>query len=202
MIKVFYGENRVKAQEEIRRFLGDNYEVVEGADLSVTDLPNVFWGNSLFNEERAILVRDVLTNKEVAGELVKYLDSPHRVVLWEMKVDKRSSAYKTLQNQVEFKEFVLPRPKDAGLVFEIYRTAKKDGEKAVEMLDKIKEEQEPLMFLGLMVSQALKDYSVRQGAKEKKALRELSKLDMQLKLESKLQPWLLIKAFLLRLSWL
>ncbi|MBQ3297046.1 hypothetical protein IJH01_02900 [Candidatus Saccharibacteria bacterium] len=200
MIKVFYGENRVKAREEIQKFLGENYEVVEGADLGVKDLPNIFWGTSLFSEERAVLVRDILANKEVAGEIKKYLDSPHKVAILEMKVDKRSNAYKDLQGQVEFLEFVLPQKKNAGLVFEIYRVAKKDGVKAVKMLDEIKEEQEPLMFLGLMVSQAVRDYAARPRAKEKRALLELSKLDMQLKRESTLQPWVLISSFLLRLG--
>lgn len=202
MIRVFYGENRVKAQEEIRRFLGEDYEVVEGTDLSPSDLPNIFWGNSLLSDERAIMGRDILTNKEVAGELVKYLETPHKIVLWEMKVDKRSAVYKELKDKVEFKEFVRPRDVNAGLVFEIYRTAKKDGKKAVAMLDKIKEEQDPLMFLGLMVSQAVKDYRARPGAKEKRALKELSKLDMQLKRDSTLKPWTLISSFLLRLAWL
>ena len=200
MIKVFYGENRIKAQEEIQKFLGDEYEVIEGVDLNVSDLPNIFWGNSLLNEERAILVRDILTNKEVARELKKYLETPHKIVFWEMKIDKRGVAYKDLQGKVEFKEFIMPRDVEAGLVFEIYRVAKKDGKKAVEMLDRIKEGQEPLMFLGLMVSQALRDYQTRPGVKEKRALKELSKLDMQLKRESTLQPWTLVQAFLLRLS--
>ncbi len=200
MIQVFYGENRVKAQEEIRRFLGEDYEVVEGTDLSPSDLPNIFWGNSLLADERAIMVRDILLNKEVAGELMKYLETPHKIVLWEMKVDKRSAVYKELKDRVVFKEFVRPRDVNAGLVFEIYRTAKKDGKKAVAMLDKIKEEQDPLMFLGLMVSQAVKDYRARPGAKEKRALKELSKLDMQLKRNSTLKPWTLISSFLLRLG--
>lgn len=202
MIRVFYGENRVKAQEEIRRFLGEDYEVVEGTDLSPSDLPNIFWGNSLLADERAIMVRDILLNKEVAGELMKYLETPHKIVLWEMKVDKRGAVYKELKGRVEFKEFMRPRDVNAGLVFEIYRTAKKDGKKALAMLDKIKEEQDPLMFLGLMVSQAVKDYRARPGAKEKRALKELSKLDMQLKRNSTLKPWVLISGFLLRLAWL
>lgn len=200
MIKVYYGENRVKAQEEIRKFLGAKYEVIDGAELSKEDLPNIFWGNSLFGGERAVLVRDILTNKEVAGELPMYLKTPHKVVLWEMKIDKRASAYKAMQGKVEFKEFVMPREKNAGVEFDIYRTAKRDGEKAVEQLAKIKDNKEPMLFLGLMVSQAVRDYSVHPGIKEKRALRELSKLDMQLKLESKLQPWTLIETFLLRLS--
>ena len=200
MIKVFYGENRVKAQTEIRRFLGDEYEVVEGINLTVTDLPSLLKGGSLFAKERAILVRDLAENKEVYGEIVKYLDTPHKVVVLENKIDKRSAIYKSLKNRLEFREFTMPREQNAGVVFDVYKTAKTDGKKAVEMVKKIESEQDPMMFLGLMVSQALKDYAMRSGAREKRALKELSKLDMQLKQGSTLQPWSLISAFLLRLS--
>lgn len=199
MIKVFYGENRVKAQEEIQKFLGENYEVVEGAALVSADLPSLFMGGSLFGGERAILVRDALANKAVQGDLSKYSNTPHKVVFLETKIDKRSNVYKEMKTQVEFKEFVMPKDPNAGVVFDIYRTAKRDGKKAVEMAEKIKETQDPMMFLGLMVTQAVKDYQMRQGPKEKKALKELSELDMELK-SSAVQPWLLIEAFLLRLA--
>ena len=197
MIKVFYGEDRVKAQQEARKFLGDEYETVDGESLTPQDLPSLMMGNSLFCETRAIMVQDALANKTIWEDLSKYLDSPHRVVFWELKVDKRSGIYKALKDKVQFQEFKLPR--DSGVVFEIYKTAKKDGVKAVELLEKIEHEQEPMMFLGLMVSQAIKDYKARPGVKEKRALRELSELDMQLK-TTKLQPWMLISAFLLRLA--
>ena len=44
-----------------------------------------------------------------------------------------------------------------------------DGIKAIEYLEKIKLTQDPIMFFGLLVSQALKDYQKKQGRKEKKA---------------------------------
>lgn len=200
MIKVFYGENRVQAQEAIRKFLGVDYEVVEGADLAAEDLPNVFWGRTLLAAERAILVRDLLAETGVASEVVKYLDTPHKVALWELKVDKRSVAYKELKDKVEFLEFKPARDVDAGLVFDIYGVAKRDGARAVEMLEKIKDKQEPMMFLGLMVTQAVRDYTARPGAKTKKALTRLSELDMQLKGGSKISSWTLISGFLLRLA--
>ena len=199
MIKVFYGENRVQAQAEIRKFLGEDYEVVEGVDLTAADLPSLLRGGSLFADERRILIRDVLANKVVAEELEKYADTSHRVVCLEMKVDKRAVVYKALKDKVEFVEFTMPKDRNMGVVFEIYRTAKRDGKKAVEMLEQIKEGQEPMMFLGLLVTQAVRDYAARPGVKEKKALRELSKLDMQLK-GATLQPWTLISSFLLRVS--
>ena len=67
------------------------------------------------------------------------------------------------------------------------------------MLNKIKDEQDPYMFFGLMVSQALKDFEFRQGTKEKRALFELSKLDNLMK-SSTVEPFTLLQAFLLQVS--
>lgn len=200
MIRVFYGEDRVRAAAAVRQFLGSDYEIVEGVDLKPADLPSLLMGGSLFNEARAILVRDLGENREVFNLLPEYLETPHKVALFETKIDKRSGTYRILKDKVEFREFVPPRDLNAGLVFEIYRTAKRDGKKAVAMLEKVQDGQEPMMFLGLLVSQALRDYQARPGAKEKRALRELSKLDMQMKLGSKLSDWTLLQAFLLRVS--
>ena len=201
MIKIFYGEDRVRAQVEIKKFLGSEYEIVEGADLTPADLPSLLMGGSLLTNERAILIRDLGENKAVFEKIPEYLETPHKVVLFESKLDERSNIYKTLKERVEFRKFVPPRDANAGLVFEIYRTAKRDGAKAVEMVKRIENEQDPMMFTGLLASQVLKDFQAKpKGAKEKRALLELSKLDMQLKTESKLQPWTLICSFLLQVS--
>ena len=140
MIRVFYGENRVAAMDEARRILGEGYEVVEGAELVSTDLPSLFLGQSLFVPRRKILVRDILTNAAIAEDVARYVKTSHEIVLLEMKVEKRGKAYKTLKEEVEFREFVMPRNVNAGLVFDIYRTAKRDGKRAVEMLEKIQED--------------------------------------------------------------
>lgn len=199
MIQVFYGDDRVRAKSEISKILGENYEVYDGPELESTDLPNLFLGNSLFSDARSILIRDFLANKTIADKLQDYLDTPHNVILFELKLDKRSTVYKTLKNQITFKEFTLQKNPNLKLVFDIYKTAKTDGKKALTMLSKIKPEEDPMMFFGLLISQAIKDYSLRQGIKEKRALKELSKLDLNLKSTS-YQPWLLIESFLLRLS--
>jgi len=199
MIKVFYGEDRIRAQQAIRQFLGNDYEVIEGADLTLSDLPSVFLGASLFAATRHILIRDFSANKPAYEQLPKYLNTPHEIAVFESKLDKRSIVYKALKGKIEFNEFKLPKDPNFGLVFDIYRTAKHNGSKAVQMLEQIKPTQEPIMFFGLLVSQALKDFSARQGIKEKKVLKELSNLDLQLKTTST-EPWLLIESFLLRLA--
>ncbi len=199
MIKIFTGDDRVRAKQEISQILGSDYEVFEGVDLTTSDLPSIFLGSSLFSETRNILIRDLTLNKAVFEKLPDYLTTPHNVIIFELKLDKRSTAYKTLKSKVDIKEFNLPKNPNFNLVFDIYKVAKKDGKRSLEMLEKIKSEEDPIMFLGLLASQAIKDYSYHQGIKEKRALKELSKVDLKIK-SMPLSPWLLIESFLLRLS--
>lgn len=199
MIKIFTGENRTKASAEITRLLGNDYEVVEGASLTPEDLPSIMQGASLFADTRNILIRDLSPNKPVFDRLPGYLNTPHNIIIQEITLDKRSSTYKALKDQIEIVEFALPQSSNLGIIFNIYSTAKVDGKKAVKMLEKIEPEEDPIKFCGLLISQALKDYRKKQGIKEKKALRELSKLDLNLKSTS-YQPWLLVRSFLLQLS--
>ena len=199
MIKVFYGDDRIKAKQEIEKLLGKDYEVIDAAELSDQDLPTIFLGASLFAEKRKILIRDFFANKPAAEKLANYLDTPHDIIVFELKLDKRSVAYKELKDKLEFKEFKLPEKQNFGIVFDIYNTAKRDGKKAITMLESIKEDQDPMMFFGLLVSQAVKDFARNQGTKEKRVLHELSKLDILMKTTSS-QPWLLIESFLLQVS--
>ena len=199
MIKIFTGENRIRANQEINRILGENYEIIEGTDLTPNDLPSIFQGASLFSAKRNILVRDLSENRFTFEKLPEYLDTPHNIIILELKLDKRSVTYKTLKDQIEIRDFPLPKDPNINLVFDIYRTAKTNGKKAVNNLEKIKHHEDPIRFCGLMISQALKDYKAHQGIKEKRALKELSKLDLDLKTTS-LEPWLLIQSFLLRVS--
>ncbi len=199
MIRIFTGDDRIRAQNDIVRILGKNYEIIEGADLTPEILPTIFYGNSLFTTERNILIRDLSANKSVYDKLPEYLDTPHNIIIQEIKLDKRSNTYKAIKDKTEIKEYKIPEDPNFRRVFDIYKTAKINGPKAVKICEEIKQNEDPIMFFGLVVSQALKDYASRQGTKEKRVLRELAKLDLQLKTTSH-EPWLLIESFLLRLS--
>lgn len=199
MIKVFYGEDRVRAKEAIQKFLGNEYEVAEGEDLKINDLPSLFYGGTLFADKRAIMIRDLGMNKEVFERLVDYRDTSNLVAVFETTVDKRSSVYKSLKDEILFLEFKQPKDLKAGMVFDIFWVAKRDGKKAVMMLEEIQHDQDPMMFIGLLATQAIKDYEKRSGDKEKRVLLELSALDMRLK-TSKIEPWSLIKSFLLKIK--
>ena len=199
MIKIFTGDDRIKAGQEIKRILGENYEVIDCADLTPKDLPLIFKGTTLFESKRHILLRDFSLNSSIYPEIVKYLDTPHDIILLETKLDKRTATYKEIKGKIEIKEFILPEKTDFRFVFDIYSTAKRDGKKAVEMLKKIETDEDPIRFTGLLVSQALKEFKMRQGTKEKQILKDLAKLDLQMK-STKIDPWLLVESFLLRLS--
>ena len=88
MIKIFYGDDRVKAQSAIKKLLGEDYEVIESENLLPSDMASVFYGGSLFSNERKILIKDLTANKDCWEEVPKYLDSTHAIILLEAKVDK------------------------------------------------------------------------------------------------------------------
>lgn len=199
MIKIFFGDDRIKAEQEIRQLLGDDYEVLDGDSLTPSDLPNLFYGTSLLASERRILIRDFTTNKAVYEQLINYLNTSHAVILLESKLDKRTATYKTIKDKVEFKEFKLPEERSQFYSFDIIRTAKRDGERAIRMLREIEPTSDPMLFFGAIVSVAIKDYSAHPGTKERQVLKSLATLDLQMK-STKIDPWLLVELFLLRLS--
>ena len=199
MLKIFTGDDRIRAKAEIVKLLGPDYEVIEGATLEPSDLPSIFKGNTLFASTRNILIRDLSENKPAFERLPDYTDTPHNIIILELKLDKRSAAYKAIKGKIEIKEFTMPKNPNLRLVFDIYKIAKTNGEKAVQTLSGLKSEEDPIMFFGLIVSQAIKDYQAHQGIKEKRVLKELAKVDLQMK-STQLDPWLLVESFLLRLN--
>lgn len=199
MIKIFTGDDRLKAEQEIKKFLGNDYEVIDCAELTPNDLPQIFKGATIFESHRHILLRDFTANTNIYKEITKYLDTPHEVILLETKLDKRTTTFKELKQKIEIKEFKLPLENDFGAIFDIYKVAKKDGKKAIEMLRKIEPTEDPIKFTGLLISQAIKDFERNQGTKEKQILKELSRLDINQK-SSKIDPWTLVEAFLVSID--
>lgn len=193
------GEDRLAAENALKRLIGGNYEVFEGETLSVNDLPSIFQGTSLFESgKRRILLKNLSENPAVWEKIAEYAGTEHEVVVWELKIDKRSVGYKNLKAAgVVIQEFALKAKPEAKMVFGILDMALRDGKRAVVQVEQIELEQDPYMFFGLLVTQALKKFEQRGGVKEKRLLKELSKLDMEMKTTG-LEPWMLIKAFLLR----
>ena len=182
MIKIFYGDDRIRAGQEIKKFLGDEYEVVEGAELVESDLPSLLLGNSLFSEKRKILIRDLTMNKSLCEKVPEYLNTPHDVVILEPKLAKNSVFYKAMNGKVEIREFRLPETNAYRRALDIYNVAKKDGVKAVKMVEALKNEEDAIGFMGMIISIALKEYDA-----------------IEMKTTS-FEPWSLVSGFLLRLA--
>lgn len=207
-IRIFTGDDRVKISETVAKELGEGYEVFEGENLLASDLPGIFLGTTLFSVgARKILIKDIGENKEVFEELARrvgeWIKTDAEVVIWETKLDKRLMATKELiKAGVEVCELKTVAKVDPRVVFNIYDVALRDGARAVAELSKIESEQDPYMFFGLLVSQALKKLEWRpSGVREKRILKELSEVDMQMK-STAVEPWMLVKSFLLRVATL
>lgn len=203
MIYIFYGDDRIKAKQAIDHQLGQDHETIDGADITENDLPSIFFGTSLFSQTRKILIRDLSVNKPVYEKLKDYLDTPHQVIIWETIFDRRLKINKQLTESphVKLSEYKSIQTIDRNLAFNIYDTALRDGPRALKMLEQLEQTEDPYRLLGAWSWKALDNFKHHPSEKEKRALRELSHLDIQLKttrLSS--QPWLLLRSFLLRLS--
>ena len=200
MIRIFYGDDRVRVQSEVGRVLSVGYEVVEGENLHISDMASLFFGASLFDEKRRILVKDLGENTECFEELPKYLESSHEVVVWESKLDKRTTTYKDLvKAKVEMREFKLAEAPEKKMVFDVLDEAwRGNGRRAVELVEKIEVTNDPYMFVGLMVSQMVR--KLESGdRKAKRAIEMLAECDLQMK-STGMEPWVLVKAMLVRLA--
>ena len=194
MIYLFYGDQRQALDQEIQKILGSDYEVIAGEKLTADLLPELFLGTSLFATQRKIVVRGFSDSGLKLDTLKPYLDTPHQVVLTETKFSPSTAIAKEL---LKTKKFVV----NTRAVFDVFNTAKRDGQRAVQMLEQIIDTQEPQPFFGLMVSQAIKAYTQQPTPKNQRILRSLAELDMDLKTSAYSgEPWLLIKGWLLRLS--
>lgn len=201
MIKIFYGNDRVKARAMIDRLLGKNYEVIEAENLTRGDMDSVFLGTSLFGETRNILLKSLSENKECWEVLPKYLKTTHDVIVWENTVDKRSVTYKALagESDVEFKEFKQVEEIDPKLVFEIFDAAYGgNGKRALQLCDKMEATNDPFRLMGLMTTQAFKKLEMRQ-TKAPKVVKILAETDMAMK-STAVEPWNLVKVALLRIA--
>lgn len=204
MIKIFYGDDRVKAQAAIKKLLGDDYEVIESENLLPSDMASVFYGGSLFSDERKILIKDLSANKDCWEELPKYLDSSHAIILLEAKIDKRSSIYKELSKNkaIEFKEFKLPEILDKYAAFGPFDAAYNgDIKMAILKASKLEEGgSDPYSLIGLMGTQACKKLSFpKEVARAKEIIKMLAETDTYMKTTGK-DGWELVKIALMKIA--
>ena len=197
MLQVFYGDDRVRAQRDIRSILGDEYEVFDGINLRPEDMDSIFRGTTLFAENRKILIRDLSENKEGCFEkLLDYKDTSHEVIVWEKKITKSSKIAKELRC-VEYKAAPI---RDQNFAFNVFDQAwNGKGKRAVEMCEEVRSEEAPYQIMGAFIWKATDKLNRGSGAKAKQAVKLLAKADMDMK-SSKVDPWLIVEGCLLEIS--
>lgn len=203
MIKIFYGNDRQKAQLAVVKVLGKEYEVIEAENITRGDMDSIFWGTSLFGETRKILLKSLNENKECWEMLPEYLDTTHEMVIWLSALDKRSVVYKAIakQKNVEIKEFAQDMKVERFFAFKIADEAfAGHGAKAVKMCEQIETTDDAYMTMGAIISQTAKRLETK-NPKAVRAIKILAKADMEMKSAS-VDAWNIVKISLLKIGQL
>ena len=201
MIKIFYGNDRQKAQLAIAKLLGDDYEVIEAENITRGDMESIFKGTSLFGETRRILLKGLNENKECWEVLPEYLETTHEMVIWLSALAKRSTVYKAIakRKEVEVKEFAQEEKVDRFLAFKIADEAfAGHGARAVKMCEELEQTSDAYLTMGAFVSQAGKKLEVGRP-KAINAIRILAKADLDMK-STAVDGWKILKIALLKIA--
>lgn len=209
MIYLIDGDDRKKAEQAARDFLGNTIEVIDADTLEKNDLVSIFQGTTLFEETRHILIKDLSLKKDLFLELPKFIETEYQVVILEQKIDKRNATYKKLLDaaksnpeKVKIENFKLPEQVNTFLVFRAFDIALTDGKRAVKLIREAEEENSPYATIGAWTKKAVDLFAAKGGTeREKKMIKRLAEIDMLLKQTSfSKDPWILLESFLIELS--
>lgn len=111
MITWLVGENSFEVREALGSII-DSFdgmpERIDGATLTLAELPNLLMGISLLSFERLVIISEISQNSSIWEKLSDWLprisDTIH-VVFIDAKPDKRRVAYKALKEVADYKEF-------------------------------------------------------------------------------------------------
>lgn len=118
MITVLTGENSFelkRALDVIVRDFDGAAEKIDGTDVDLNRLADLFAGATLFADKRLVIIKELSDNKPI-WEVLPYWfgrvgDETH-LVLVEPKLDKRTKTYKDIKKLAEVREFALWADKD------------------------------------------------------------------------------------------
>lgn len=112
MITLLVGENGFEASRAVDALVAQSSgtpERISAEKLSISDLPALVMGVTLFASQRLIIIRQLSDNTEVWNALPNWLDrltDDIHIVLIESKPDKRTKTYKILQKEAVVREFL------------------------------------------------------------------------------------------------
>ena len=206
MIYIFDGEDRKKAEQKARMILGEKIEIIDADNISLAELESIFLGVTFFEAERRILIKDLFLKKDLVEKLPNLINTPHKIVLLETKLDKRGAVYKELvklaktNSEIKFETFAAAEQTvDRNAVFRIFDLAMTDGRRAVKNLQGIESDNDPYVTIGAWTKKAC-DLLERNPKKARAILKELAKIDVLVKsTDFSKEPWTLLEGLLLRI---
>ena len=207
MIYIFDGEDRKKAEQKAQMILGEKIEIIDADNIDLAELESIFLGVTFFEAERRILIKDLFLKKDLVEKLPSLINTPHKIVLLETKLDKRGAVYKELvklaktNKEIKFETFAAAEQAvDRNAVFRIFDLAMTDGRRAVKNLQAIEADNDPYATIGAWTKKAC-DLLERNPQKARAILKELAKIDVLVKsTDFSKEPWTLLEGFLLRIS--
>lgn len=206
MIYIFDGEDRKKAEQKARMILGEKIEIIDADNIDRAELESIFLGVTFFESERRILIKDLFLKKDLVEKLPNLIETPHKIVLLETKLDKRVAVYKELvklaktNSEIKFETFAAAEQTvDRNAVFRIFDLAMTDGRRAVKNLQSIESDNDPYATIGAWTKKAC-DLLERNPKKARVILKELAKIDVLVKsTDFSKEPWILLEGLLLRI---
>jgi DNA polymerase-3 subunit delta len=111
MITVLIGENSFEIQRAMDTIISDfdgTVEKIDGSELSISQLPDILMGVSLFADKRLVIIRNLSENKlvwPVFGDWLPKISDDIQLVLAESKPDKRTVTFKALKKIADVREF-------------------------------------------------------------------------------------------------
>ena len=209
MIYIFDGEDRKKAEQKARMILGEKIEIIDADNIGLAELESIFLGVTFFEAERRILIKDLFLKKDLVEKLPNLINTPHKIVLLETKLDKRGAVYKELvklaktNSEIKFETFAAAEQTvDRNAVFRIFDLAMTDGRRAVKNLQSIESDNDPYATIGAWTKKAVDLFASKKNAeKERRILKRLAEIDMLLKQTNfSKEPWVVLESFLIELS--
>ena len=112
MITLLVGDNSFEIEQallDIADKFDGKVEKIDGADLQLSQLPDILMGVSLFSTARTVIVRGLSENKSiwsVFGDWLPRISDDIHLVLVDSKPDKRTATFKALKDNAVVKEFI------------------------------------------------------------------------------------------------
>ncbi len=206
-ISILHGTDRNAMMTVAKMKLGEDYEVFEADQISVTDLDSIFLGQTLFGggEKRRIMLKDLNDNKECFERLVDYTSTEHEVVvIANGKLNKTFAYVKPVLSckEIESKEFttIEERTRDKFENLEPFKQALAGhGKIALKKLEALKDHSAAPVLLGTMGTQAAKLLGGKDEVKAIKIMKILAQADMMSK-RSGLDMWVPVEWALLEIA--